>query len=119
LRDGGLISLLMKPFVSHQRAIKRCQRYIISMIDIAYNLCRPVQQQCVHGSPFIANRPHENIIAWKRRMILLHTIPIIIPPSKTPTTNNVICYKTPRRGLLQYNGICGENAVIDWWFNFH
>jgi len=46
LRDDGLISLLMKPFVSHQRAIKCCQRYIISMIDFVPNLrlCRERDQ---------------------------------------------------------------------------
>jgi len=64
LRDGGLISLLMKPFVSHQRAIKRCQRYIISMIDIAYNLCRRVQQQCVHGSR-CASTIHRKTTTWE------------------------------------------------------
>jgi len=38
LRDDGLITLLMKPFVSHQRAIKCCRRYIINMIDFESNL---------------------------------------------------------------------------------
>ena len=95
MRDDGLISLLMKLFVSHQPAIKCCQRYIISLIDSVSNLRLP-GARWVHGRSAVDGYTPRLVVRFIARRFY-HTLSRTIRSSIEPSR-----YRARTKGLVEW-----------------